>query len=324
ILDTRLRSLRKLEEMQLKTEFDGLSAEKATIEALLASEATQWKTVAWEIREVRKAFGPDTKIGKRRTLFGQAVEIGDFDMTAAMVEREPITVVVSSKGWIRALKGHVGDLASVQFKGDDTLKLSFPSETTQKLFVLASNGKVFTIDASRLPGGRGFGDPIRLLADIDEGAEIVSVFQYQPKTRLLMVSSDGRGFVTSSDDLVANTKKGKQVLNVDEGVKAVFATPAAADADSVAILGENRKLLVFPLADIPEMGRGKGVRLQKYKDGGVADIKTFALSGGLTWQDAAGRTYTVNQLELKDWMGARAEAGRLPPKGFPKRNSFRG
>ena len=324
ILDTRLRSLRKLEEMQLRTEFDGLSAEKATIEALLASEATQWKTVAWEIREVRKTFGPETKIGKRRTVFGEAVEIGDFDMTAAMVEREPITVVVSNKGWIRALKGHVTDTSGVPFKGDDTLKLSFLSETTQKLLVLASNGKVFTIDASRLPGGRGFGDPIRLLADIEEGADIISVFQYQPRTKLLMVSSDGRGFVTSSDDLVANTKKGKQVLNVDDGVRTAFATPIAADADSVAILGENRKLLVFPLADVPEMGRGKGVRLQKYKDGGVADIKTFALAAGLTWQDTAGRTYTLKEAELKDWIGARAEAGRLPPKGFPKKNSFRG
>ena len=189
ILDTRLRSLRKLEEMQLRTEFDELSKEKASIEALIASDATQWKTVAWEIREVRKTFGPDTKIGKRRTQFGEAVEIGDFDMTAAMVEREPITVVVSEKGWIRALKGHVADTSSVQFKGDDALKLSFLSETTQKLFVLASNGKVFTLDASKLPGGRGFGDPIRLLAEIEETARIVTVFQYQPGSRLLMAGN---------------------------------------------------------------------------------------------------------------------------------------
>ena len=324
ILDTRLRSLRKLEEMQLRSEFDELSKEKSSIETLIASDATQWKTVAWEIKEVRKTFGPDTKLGKRRTQFGEAAEIGDFDMTAAMVEREPITVVVSEKGWIRALKGHVSDTSSVQFKGDDTLKLSFLSETTQKLFVLASNGKVFTLDAARLPGGRGFGDPIRLLAEIEESATIVHVFQYAAGTRLLIVSSDGRGFVAQSDELVANTKKGKQVLNVDPGVTSLFAIPIAPEADMVAIIGENRRLLAFPLADVPEMSRGKGVRLQKYKDGGVADVKTFALLSGLTWQDSAGRVYTVHQAELKDWMGARADVGRLPPKGFPKKNSFRG
>ena len=324
ILDTRLRALRKLEEMQLRTEFDELTKEKTEIEGLLGSEPRQWKTVAWEIREVKKTFGPETKIGKRRTQFGEMVEIGDFDMTAAMVEREPITVVVSEKGWIRALKGHMADTSSVQFKGDDTLKLAFLSETTQKLLVLASNGKVFTIEASKLPGGRGFGDPVRLLADIEENAGIVSVFQYQPGTKLLMVSSDGRGFVAMSDDLLATTKKGRQVLNVDDPVAAIFALPIAPEVDFVAIIGDNRRLLAFPLADIPEMGRGKGVRLQRYKDGGVADIKTFSLAAGLTWLDAAGRTHTVGETELKEWIGARAESGRLPPKGFPKKNSFTG
>ena len=324
ILDTRLRALRKLEEMQLRTEFDELTKEKAEIEALLANEARQWKTIAWEIREVRKTFGPETKLGKRRTEFGEMVEIGDFDMTAAMVEREPITVVVSEKGWIRALKGHVQDTSAVQFKGDDALKFAFLSETTQKLLVLVTSGKVFTIEAAKLPGGRGFGDPVRLLADIDESAGIVAVFQYQPGIKLLMVSSDGRGFVVASEDLLATTKKGRQVLNVDDRIITKFAVTIAANADFVAIIGDNRRLLAFPLADIPEMGRGKGVRLQRYKDGGVADVKTFSLAAGLTWQDTAGRTHTVSETELKDWIGARADVGRLPPKGFPKKNSFVG
>ena len=324
ILDTRLRALRKLEEMQLRTEFDELTKEKTEIEALLANEARQWKTIAWEIREVRKTFGPETKLGKRRTEFGEMVVIGDFDMTAAMVEREPITVVVSEKGWIRALKGHVQDTSAVQFKGDDALKFAFLSETTQKLLVLVTSGKVFTIEAAKLPGGRGFGDPVRLLADIDESAGIVAVFQYQPGIKLLMVSSDGRGFVVASDDLLATTKKGRQVLNVDDRIITKFAVTIAANADFVAIIGDNRRLLAFPLADIPEMGRGKGVRLQRYKDGGVADVKTFSLAAGLTWQDTAGRTHTVSETELKDWIGARADVGRLPPKGFPKKNSFVG
>ena len=324
ILDTRLRALRKLEEMQLRTEFDELTKEKTEIEALLANEARQWKTIAWEIREVRKTFGPETKLGKRRTEFGEMVEIGDFDMTAAMVEREPITVVVSEKGWIRALKGHVQDTSAVQFKGDDALKFAFLSETTQKLLVLVTSGKVFTIEAAKLPGGRGFGDPVRLLADIDESAGIVAVFQYQPGIKLLMVSSDGRGFVVASEDLLATTKKGRQVMNVDDRIITKSAVTIAANADFVAIIGDNRRLLAFPLADIPEMGRGKGVRLQRYKDGGVADVKTFSLAAGLTWQDTAGRTHMVSETELKDWIGARADVGRLPPKGFPKKNSFVG
>ncbi len=324
ILDTRLRSLRKLEEMELRREFDELTKEREQINALLASDELQWKTVAWEIREVRKTFGPETKIGKRRTQFGEVVDIGDFDMTAAMVEREPITVVVSDKGWIRALKGHVTDTSSVQFRGDDTLKQAFTTETTQKLLVLASNGKVFTIEASKLPGGRGFGDPIRLLAEIEESAEIISIWPYQSGIRHLMVGADGRGFVVKSDDLIANTKKGKQVLNVDSNIKAVFASPILSHFDTVAVLGENRKLLVFALEQIPEMGRGKGVRLQKYKDGGVADIKTFQLEQGLTWTDPSGRTFTVKKPELDEWIGSRADAGRLPPKGFPKKNTFIG
>ena len=322
ILNTRLRSLRKLEEMELKRELASLQDEKGQIESLLGSEATQWKTISWEIREVRKKFGPETPIGKRRTTFADAPDVSNVDFTNAMVEREPLTVVVSQKGWIRALKGNVQDLSNVQFKGDDALLTSFFSETTAKVLVLADNGKVFTLDASKLPGGRGFGDPIRLLADIDEGAEIIQVWQHKPGGKLLFCTTEGRGFVAASDDVVANTKKGKQVLNVDAGHKVAFAVPA--EGDHVAIIGENRKLLVFPIAQAPEMARGKGVRLQRYKDGGVSDAKVFTLADGLTWLDTSGRTWTVAQAELAEWLGNRAEAGRLPPKGFPKNNKFGG
>ncbi len=322
ILDTRLRSLRKLEEMELKRELDKLTEEKAQIDGLLASEDQQWKTVAWDIRQVRKAFGPDTAIGKRRTQFADAPETTDIDMNEAMIEREPITVVVSKKGWIRTLKGHVQDLATLTWKGDDSLKFSFFTETTARVLVICDNGKVFTLDASKLPGGRGFGDPIRLSIDLEETADFIAAFPYKAGVKLLFASSDGRGFIAPADDIVANTRKGKQVMNLDEGLKCVFALPMT--GDHLAVIGENRKLVCFPLSEVPEMGRGKGVRLQKYKDGGIADAKSFTIADGLTWQSSDGRTYTVARPELNEWLGARAEAGRLPPKGFPKNNRFVG
>jgi topoisomerase IV subunit A len=322
ILDTRLRSLRKLEEMELKRELDNLTAEKEQIEGLLGSEDKQWKTVAWDIRQVRKTFGPETAIGKRRTQFADAPETTEFDMNEAMIEREPVTVVVSKKGWIRALKGHVQDLGSLTWKGDDTLKVSFFTETTAKLLVICDNGKVFTLDASKLPGGRGFGDPIRLSIDLEESADFIAAFPYKAGVKLLFASNDGRGFVASADDIIANTRKGKQVMNLDDRLKCVFALPVC--GDHLAVIGENRKLICFPLSEVPEMGRGKGVRLQKYKDGGIADAKSFTLAEGLTWLSSDGRTYTVAKPELDEWLGSRAEAGRLPPKGFPKNNRFVG
>jgi topoisomerase-4 subunit A len=326
ILDTRLRALRKLEEMQLKTELNDLEQEKAQIEGLLGDEAKQWKTISWEIREVKKSFGPETEIGRRRTSFAEAPETANIDLTEAMVEKEPITFVLSRMGWVRALKGHVQDLGSLAYKGDDGLKLSFHTETTAKILVFASNGKVFTIEAAKLPGGRGFGDPLRLMIDLEEGAEIVAALPYKPGQKLLLSGSDGRGFIAPADDITANTRKGKQVLNVATAGKeaSTLAIIAPVSGDHVAIIGENRKLLVFPLAEVPEMARGKGVRLQRYKDGGVADIKCFTLADGLTWQDTSGRTWTVSQGDLAEWIGHRAEAGRLPPKGFPKSNRFGG
>jgi topoisomerase-4 subunit A len=269
---------------------------------------------------VRKTFGPDTKLGKRRTHFADAPEMGDIDVEAALVEREPITVVISQKGWIRALKGHGADISTLQFKGDDGLLLALQTETTAKLLVFASNGKAYTLDGSKLPGGRGFGDPISLMVDMEEGAEVVTALVHEPGARALLAGYGARGFVAPLDELVANTRKGKNALNVDEGDRLVVAAKAA--GDHVAIVGENRKLLVFPLAQLPEMARGKGVRLQRYRDGGVSDAKVFAMAGGLTWIDPAGRTFTVARAELKDWVGNRAEAGRLPPNGFPKSNKF--
>jgi topoisomerase-4 subunit A len=322
ILDTRLRSLRKLEEMQLKTEFDELTKEKGQIEGLLASEAQQWKTISWDIREVKKLFGPETAIGKRRTSFADMPDTADIDLTQAMVEREPVTVVISKKGWIRALKGHVQDLSTLSFKGDDGLRTAFFSETTAKILVMATNGKVFTLEASKLPGGRGFGDPIRLMIDLEESAEIVAAFPYKAGLKLLVATTEGRGFVVPTDDVVANTRKGKQVLNVEAPIEAMLAVPA--EGDHVAIIGQNRKLLCFPISEVAEMSRGKGVKLQRYKDGGLSDAKTFKLEDGLTWLDTSGRTWTVAQTELIEWLGHRAEAGRLPPKGFPKNNKFGG
>jgi topoisomerase-4 subunit A len=306
--------------MELRKELDALTEEKAQIEGLLGSDDKQWKTVAWDIRQVRKTFGPETAIGKRRTQFAEAPETLDIDLNEAMVEREPITVVVSRKGWIRALKGHVQDLASLTWKGDDSLKFSFFTETTARVLVICDNGKVFTLDASKLPGGRGFGDPIRLSIDLEESADFIAAFPFKAGVKLLFASSDGRGFIAPADDIVANTRKGKQVMNLDDGLTCVFAL--AVSGDHIAVIGENRKLLCFPLAQVPEMGRGKGVRLQKYKDGGLADATTLKLADGLSWKLQGDSNRTRTEADLTPWLLSRAAAGRLPPQGFPKDNRF--
>jgi topoisomerase-4 subunit A len=320
ILDTRLRSLRRLEEMQLRKEHDALTAEKSEIESLLSDESQQWKTITAQIRDVKKRLNADGKIGKRRTQFETPPEGAALDLEEAMIEREPVTVVFTQKGWIRTLKGHVADLTTLQFKGDDALDTAFFAETTWKVLVLATNGKVFTLDVGKLPGGRGFGEPVRLMADIDEGEDVVQILPYVAGQKMLIAGSDGRGFLVNQDEMLSSTRKGRAVLNVDAPAKAQVLVPAV--GDHVATIGENRKLLVFKLDEVPEMSRGKGVRLQKYKDGGISDARVFALKDGLTWKDSAGRTFTVVKPELNDWIGARAEAGRLPPKGFPKNNKF--
>jgi topoisomerase-4 subunit A len=320
ILDTRLRALRKLEEMELRKEHAELTKERAEVEGLLADEPKQWRAITAQIRELKKTFGLQTKLGARRTTFEDAPETGDFALTEAMIEREPITIVVSQKGWIRSLKGHVADVSTLPYKGDDALETAFFAQTTSKILAFASNGKVYTLDAAKLPGGRGHGEPIRLLADIDEDASIVRVAPYTPGASLLLIGDDGRGFVVAEDDLIATTRKGRAVLNIDAPARLKIV--AAAQGDHVAIIGENRKLLVFPLSEAPRMARGKGVRMQRYKDGGVSDAKAFAMNEGLSWTDSSSRVFNVASLELKDWLGHRAEAGRLPPRGFPKNNKF--
>jgi topoisomerase-4 subunit A len=322
ILDTRLRSLRRLEEMELRAQNAALIKEKAEIETLVGDEQKQWATIRTQVRDLKKKFAADTKFGKRRTTFEAAPQASEIDLAEAMIEREPITVIVSRKGWIRALKGHQADVSALAFKGDDSLLIAFFAETTSKILLLASNGRVFTLDASKLPGGRGFGEPLRLMADIEEGADVFTAFPYVAGAKLLVCSSDGRGFVAPQDEMIAGTRKGKPLINVDAGQRVAAIAPA--EGDHAAVVGENRKLLVFPLAQVPEMARGKGVRLQRYKDGGLSDARVFSLVDGLTWKDSAGRTFTVGKADLKDWIGARAEAGRLPPKGFPKNNTFTG
>ena len=320
ILNMRLRALRKLEEFEIRKEFDGLSAEKAQIEALLASDKKQWDTVRWQVAEIRKKFGPDTDLGKRRTEFADAPEHDLTDIAHAMIEKEPVTVVVSEKGWLRAMKGHLSDLSQLTFKEGDGLKLAFPAQTTDKILVFTTGGKFYTIGADRLPGGRGHGEPIRIIVDMDNDQDIVTAFVHDPARKRLLVSHAGNGFIVAEEDVVANTRKGKQVMNVKAPDEASYCVTLV--GDHLAIVGENRKMLVFPLAEIPEMSRGKGVRLQKYKDGGVLDLKPFSVETGLSWQDSADRTFSRSREEMVEWFGARASAGRLAPKGFPRTGKF--
>src|SRR6516164_6813688 len=320
ILNMRLRNLRKLEEMEIRREDKDLRAEKKSLEELLRSEKQQWKKISEQVRDVRDKFGPKTPLGKRRTGFAQAPAHDEAAIEQALVEREPITVVVSDKGWIRALRGQVADLSGLSFKADDSLKLAFFAETTSKLLVFATNGRFYTIEAAKLPGGRGHGEPIRLFIDLEQEADIISVFRYRGGRKLLAASRQGRGFIAPEDECVANTRKGKQVLNV----KAPDAGRAVApvEGDLVAAIGENRKMVIFPIEQVPEMTRGRGVRLQRYRDGGLSDIKTFVVEKGLSWADSAGRIFNLSLKELGDWRGNRADAGRLAPKGFPNTNRF--
>ncbi len=320
ILNMRLRNLRRLEEMEIRQEDKSLRAEKKSIEELLRSEKQQWQKIAAEVRAVRDKFGPKTPLGKRRTGFAQAPAHDEAAIEQALVEREPVTIVVSERGWIRALRGQVADLSGLSFKADDSLKLAFFAETTSKLLVFATNGRFYTIEAAKLPGGRGHGEPIRLFSDLEQEADIVSVFRYQGGRKLIIASRQGRGFVAPEDECLANTRKGKQVLNVKPPDQARAVAPV--EGDLVAAIGENRKMLIFPIEQAPEMTRGRGVRLQRYKDGGLSDIKTFEVEKGLSWADPAGRVFTQSLKELADWRGNRADAGRLAPKGFPKSNTF--
>src|SRR6266481_2726383 len=320
ILNMRLRSLRRLEEVEIRTEDKNLRSELKGIKALLGSEAEQWSKVAEQVRKVRDIFGPKTPLGKRRTQFADAPEHDLAAIEEAFVEREPVTVVVSDKGWVRTLKGHVADLSGLTFKTDDQLGSAFFAETTSKLLLFATNGRFYSLEVSKLPGGRGHGEPIRMFIDMEQDASIVSLFVNKGGRKFLVASHEGQGFVVNEDDCVGNTRKGKQVLNVEMPNEARALTTVT--GDTVAVIGDNRKMVLFPIDQVPEMARGRGVRLQKYKDGGLSDLATFDAKDGLTWKDSAGREFSATIKELADWRGNRADAGRLPPKGFPKSNKF--
>ncbi len=322
ILNMRLRSLRKLEEFEIRKEFDALEAEKAEIEELLGSEEKQWQAVAWQIRDVKKTYGKDTELGARRTDFGKVVEIDDSAIYEAMIEKEPITVVLSQKGWVRAMKGHMSDYSSLAFKDGDKLKLAFSAYTTDKILIITTGGKAYTLGADKFPGGRGHGEPLRIMVDMDNDQDVLTAFVHQPERKLLLASNIGNGFIVKETDLVANTRKGKQVMNVKMPDEAQLCVEVR--GDYLAVVGKNRKMLIFPIEQLPEMARGKGVRLQRYKDGGVADIRCFLMEEGLTWEDSAGRSYTRMKDELMEWMGDRAQAGRMVPKGFPRSGKFSG
>jgi len=319
ILNMRLRSLRRLEEMELIAERDALMIERAEIEDLLAEEPLQWARISDELREIRKAFGKGQEFGKRRTDFAQVAEVAEVSLED-MIEREPITVVCSRMGWIRAMKGHIALDSALKFKDGDEGRFVFHAETTDKLLAFGSNGRFYTLSCANLPGGRGMGEPVRLMVDLPNEAEIIDLFLHDPARRLIVASDAGDGFVVPEAEVVAQTRTGKQVLNVKAPFKALCVKPVTGDA--IATVGENRKVLVFALEELPEMTRGKGVRLQKYKDGGLSDLATFVRAEGLQWQDTGGRTRTVADPELAEWSGKRAGAGRMAPRGFPRDNKF--
>jgi topoisomerase-4 subunit A len=318
ILNMRLRALRKLEEMEIKGEHKELSAEKKTLQALLGSDDKQWEAIGTEVQELKKLYGPKTALGRRRTDLGDAPSAVVIPLES-LIEREPITVVCSSKGWIRGMKGHVEEGAEIKFKEGDWGKFQLHAETTDKLVIFCTNGKFYTIGCDKLPGGRGHGEPVRLYIDLGNEHDIIAMMIHKPDEKLLVASHDGRGFVVSTNEILAQTKNGKQVLSVPDGEEANVCVPA--NGDMVAVIGDNRKLLIFKLNEIPEMTRGRGVMLQKYKDGGLSDAKVYTKSEGLTWR-LGDKIRTETHSNLKDWIGERAQAGRLPPNGFPKANKF--
>jgi topoisomerase-4 subunit A len=319
ILNLRLRSLSKLEEVEINAEHDKLSKERRELKQLLKSDDLQWERITEEVKATRERYSKKTELGRRRTTFADAPEI-DADLDAVLVEKEPVTVILSEKGWIRALKGHQDDLSKLEFKQGDSLKRAVKASTTDKLILFATNGKFFTLEASQLPGGRGHGEPVRLMVDLEENHDVAEIFVHDPARKLMVASTGAYGFIVPEDEVVASTRKGKQILNVTEPEEARVCVPA--DGDYVATIGENRKMLVFKLDEVNEMTRGKGVILQRFKDGALSDIRVFRKGDGLTWLDSAGREFTLSWQELKEWSGERAQAGRLAPKGFPRSNKF--
>ncbi len=311
ILNMRLRALRRLEEIEIRKEHAALTAEQADLAALVDSEARQWSAIGKEIAAIRARFGPDTALGRRRTALAEPPPAVVVPIEA-VIEREPATVVCSAKGWIRVLRGHLQDDGELRYKDGDEGRFIIRCETTDRLMVYASDGKFYTLPVDRLPKGRGHGEPLRLMIDLGNEEEVVALFPYRADSRLLVASSDGRGFLVKAEDCLAQTRAGRQVLVPAEGARALWCLPAA--GDSVAALGQNRKLLVFGLDEVPEMQRGRGVILQKYKDGGLADLAVFTRADGLAWVQTGGKPRV--EMDLRPWLAKRATAGRQPPRGF--------
>ena len=317
ILNMRLRSLRRLEEIELSEERDRLMKERANLEDLIESESLQWEAIAEQIRDIRKSFGKGSIGGERRTEIGMAADFEDVPLEA-MIEKEPITVVCSKMGWIRALSGHIDLDRDIKFKDGDERRFVFHAETTDKLLVAGTDGRFFTLSASNLPGGRGMGEPLRLMADLSNDADILCMFVHNPDRNLLLASSSGYGFVVRESDVAAQTRTGKQVLNLNGNAKAHVCRPVS--GDHLACVGKNRKMLVMPLTVLPVMARGKGVKLQNLKGGELSDVATFNISEGLSWLDPAGRRRTEKKLD--QWMGKRGSVGSDVPRGFPKCDKF--
>ena len=323
ILNMRLRNLRKLEEMELKQEREDLLAERADLDALINSKARQKTRMKKDLAALRERYGPDTDLGRRRTSLEEAAPPKEIPLEA-MIEREPITVVMSQRGWIRAMKGHVDEdgLTKLKYKEGDGPRFAFAAQTTDKLLLAADDGRIYTLGADNLPSARGFGEPVRSMVDVEEGAEITGLVKVGEGGKLLLASSAGKGFVASAEEIVSTTRKGKQVVNVKGGAKLRIVRPIPADADHVATIGENRKLLIFALDTLPEMARGQGIMLQKYKDGGLSDALAFKLEEGLSWAMGGDTGRTRTETELDEWVQNRGTAGRMPPRGFPQDNRF--
>jgi topoisomerase-4 subunit A len=318
ILNMRLRQLRKLEEIEIRREHEELTKEKKELGTLLNDEQKRWKAIADEIADIRKDFGQKTELGKRRTEIGEAPSAVVVPLEA-MIENEPVTVIFSDKGWIRAARGHVENADTMKFKDGDKLRFALHAETTDKLVIFGTNGRFYTLGIDKLPGGRGHGEPVRLMIDLSNGDDVIDMFILRGGRKFIVASDAGRGFIVGEDDVVAQTKNGRQVLNLKPGQEATALAEIGEGHDHVAVLGTKRKLLIFPLDELPEMTRGAGVIMQRYSQGGLADVTTLKLKEGLSWQTGAGVRTETN---IKTWVGKRAQAGQLPFKGFTKGNKF--
>ncbi|MEL6365147.1 MAG: DNA topoisomerase IV subunit A [Pseudomonadota bacterium] len=317
ILNMRLRSLRKLEEMEIKREHRDLKKELKELKALLRSDEAQWAKITEELRETKKKFDPKSDLGRRRTQFGDAPETQEISLDA-LIEKEPVTVILSEKGWMRTMKGHVENAADIKYKDGDAAKFVLPAQSTDRLLAFGTNGRFYAVNVADLPGGRGNGEPIRLMIELGDDEHVAALFVHEGGRRFLVASTAGKGFLVEEDECVASNKRGKQVLNVDAGAEAVVCVDGS--GDHVAVIGDNRKVLIFPADELPVMARGKGVVLQKYAKGGLADAKTFAAGDGLTWTDRAGRVQS--ETGWRDWLGKRAGAGKVAPRGFPRSGRF--